>query len=85
MGARYSGDWDSRCTHLICPFKNTPKYNQVKSSGHGAIVRPDWIEECHRRKKRLPEKHFLLDRPISTSDSDASVSETEPEDDGDEG
>ena len=29
MGARYRGDWDTSCTHLVCAFTNTPKFNQV--------------------------------------------------------
>ena len=29
MGAKYKGDWDKDCTHLICAFANTPKFNQV--------------------------------------------------------
>merc|ERR1712129_676593 len=33
MGARYRGDWDNSCTHLICAFVNTPKFNQVKGRG----------------------------------------------------
>uniref|UniRef100_A0A915I8Z2 BRCT domain-containing protein n=1 Tax=Romanomermis culicivorax TaxID=13658 RepID=A0A915I8Z2_ROMCU len=30
MGAKYQPDWSSngRCTHLICAFADTPKYNQ---------------------------------------------------------
>ena len=30
LGARYEGDWSSRCTHLVCAFTNTPKFNQVR-------------------------------------------------------
>jgi hypothetical protein len=30
MGARYSPNWDGRCTHLVCAFKDTPKYIEVK-------------------------------------------------------
>lgn len=29
MGAKYSPDWDKKCTHLICAFENTPKFSQV--------------------------------------------------------
>ena len=29
MGAKYRGDWDGSCTHLVCAFTNTPKFNQV--------------------------------------------------------
>uniref|UniRef100_F1L600 DNA repair protein XRCC1 n=1 Tax=Ascaris suum TaxID=6253 RepID=F1L600_ASCSU len=56
MGAIYEADWTPSCTHLICAFPNTPKWRQVGSSG--IIVSEKWIEMCHQRKKRLPEKNF---------------------------
>ncbi|KAJ8312880.1 hypothetical protein KUTeg_010253 [Tegillarca granosa] len=28
MGAMYMPDWKKSCTHLVCAFANTPKYNQ---------------------------------------------------------
>lgn len=59
MGAKYKSDWDSSCTHLICAFKNTPKYNQVH--GHGKIVKKDWIERCHSLRKRLSWRKFAMD------------------------
>ena len=37
MGAEYKGDWGAGCTHLVCAFPNTPKFNQVK--GKGKIVK----------------------------------------------
>jgi hypothetical protein len=51
------------CTHLIAAFLNTPKCNEVKDSGHGAIVGAEWIEDCHTEKKRLPEDDYLLEDP----------------------
>jgi len=60
MGAKYCGDWNSSCTHLVCAFANTPKFNQVV--GKGTIVKKDWVEECHRQRKRLPWRRFCLDR-----------------------
>ena len=60
MGARYHGDWNSSCTHLVCAFTNTPKFNQVK--GKGKIVKKDWIEQCHSNRKRLPWRRFCLDK-----------------------
>lgn len=71
MGAKYKSDWDSSCTHLICAFKNTPKYNQVH--GHGKIVRKDWIERCHALRKRLSWRKFALD----SADAERSDSEGE--------
>jgi len=60
MGAKYCGDWNSSCTHLVCAFANTPKFNQVV--GKGIIVKKDWVEECHRQRKRLPWRRFWLDK-----------------------
>ncbi|EDW26719.1 GL14681 [Drosophila persimilis] len=59
MGARYKADWESGCTHLICAFKNTPKYREVK--GKGKIVTRSWIEKCHAHKKYLPWRRYALD------------------------
>lgn len=53
LGGKYKSDWDSSCTHLICAFKNTPKYVQVL--GEGKIVDKRWIEKCYKEKKRLIE------------------------------
>nr|XP_023023307.1 DNA repair protein XRCC1 isoform X1 [Leptinotarsa decemlineata] len=71
MGAKYKPDWDSSCTHLICAFANTPKFNQVK--GKGKIVRQTWLEECHKQRKRLPWRRYALDK----SDKDKDESEDE--------
>ena len=38
MGATYRGDWDPSCSHLVCAFMNTPKYNQVKGQSRNAKV-----------------------------------------------
>ncbi|XP_065084161.1 DNA repair protein XRCC1 [Ochlerotatus camptorhynchus] len=59
LGAKYKSDWDPSCTHLICAFKNTPKYNQVR--GKGKIIKKDWIERCHALQKRLSWRKFALD------------------------
>ena len=59
MGARYRGDWDNSCTHLICAFVNTPKFNQVK--GRGKIVKKDWIEKSYSDRKRYPWRRYCLD------------------------
>lgn len=59
MGARYKADWDRDCTHLVCAYSNTPKYNQVK--GKGKIISKNWIENCYKEKKRLPWRRFAVD------------------------
>lgn len=60
MGARYKSDWDSSCTHLVCAFPNTPKFQQVWGKGH--IVCKEWIESCHSKRRRLPWRRFALDK-----------------------
>lgn len=56
MGARYIPDpntTNKKCTHLICAFKNTPKYQQFKK--HTKIVSHTFIEECFEKKIRYIE------------------------------
>ncbi|XP_069680650.1 DNA repair protein XRCC1-like [Periplaneta americana] len=60
MGAKYKPDWDNTCTHLICAFTGTPKFQQVWGKGH--IVRKDWIEDCHSKRTRLPWRRYALDK-----------------------
>ena len=53
MGAKYIADpniTNNKCTHLICAFKNTPKYQQLK--GHCKVVGHKFIEDCCDKKKR---------------------------------
>lgn len=71
MGAKYRADWDSTCTHLICAFRNTPKYNQVQ--GLGKIVKKDWVLQCHANRSHLPWRRFALDN----KEADKSESEDE--------
>lgn len=59
MGARYNADWNNSCTHLICAFKNTPKYREVR--GKGKIVTQDWISKSYSKRIRLPWRRFALD------------------------
>ncbi|KAL8625400.1 hypothetical protein ACOMHN_044543 [Nucella lapillus] len=58
MGACYKPDWGKGCTHLVCAFTNTPKYNQVK--GRGRIVSKQWINDCYKQKKLLPWRKYRL-------------------------
>lgn len=41
-----------------CAFSNTPKLQTVK--GQGWIVRKDWIEDCHKLRKRLLASEYEL-------------------------
>ena len=80
LGAKYHGDWNSSCTHLVCAFTNTPKFNQVR--GKGKIVKKDWLEECHRQRKRLPWRRFCLDKKDKDEDeSEGEVWEEEAQED----
>ncbi|XP_060076028.1 DNA repair protein XRCC1-like [Ylistrum balloti] len=72
MGGVYKADWDKTCTHLICAFTNTPKYNQVK--GKGRIVKKDWVQHCYKQKKYLPWRKYRL------GDADYSSDEEDKED-----
>ncbi|XP_055911377.1 DNA repair protein XRCC1 [Eupeodes corollae] len=72
LGAKYKGDWDSSSTHLICAFKNTPKYNQVK--GVGKIVTRSWIEDCYSKKRKIPWRRYALDSDeILKAESDDEI------------
>nr|KAG5708735.1 hypothetical protein BaRGS_034952 [Batillaria attramentaria] len=67
MGAQYKPDWGKGCTHLVCAFPNTPKYNQV--NGRGRIVSKQWIIDCHKQKKLLPWRKYRLGDADSPGDS----------------
>ncbi|XP_076066618.1 DNA repair protein XRCC1-like [Oratosquilla oratoria] len=71
MGAKYKPDWDSKCTHLICAFTNTPKYQQVK--GKGKIVSAKWIEECHKKKIRYPWRRYQLQKNRNETESEDEI------------
>lgn len=74
MGARYKPDWDNTCTHLICAFPHTPKFQQVW--GKGYIVRKEWVENCHSKRKRLPWRRYALDkRDLSKPESEDEIPE----------
>ncbi|PVD27783.1 hypothetical protein C0Q70_12956 [Pomacea canaliculata] len=79
MGAQYRPDWGRGCTHLVCAFTNTPKYNQVK--GHGHIVDKAWILDCYKKKKLLPWQSYSMvdaESPGSSSDDEAIPSKPVP-------
>ncbi|KRT80963.1 hypothetical protein AMK59_6305 [Oryctes borbonicus] len=59
MGAKYKANWDPTCTHLVCAFTNTPKFNQVK--GKGKIVSKSWVTDCHSKRRKLPWRRYALD------------------------
>ncbi|CAK9816641.1 DNA repair protein XRCC1 [Anthophora plagiata] len=67
MGAKYIADpntTNKKCTHLICAFKNTPKYQQLK--GHAKIVSHTFIEDCFNKKTRFPWRRYALDNKDRT-------------------
>ncbi|XP_037372641.1 DNA repair protein XRCC1 isoform X1 [Talpa occidentalis] len=69
LGAKYRPDWTPDSTHLICAFANTPKYSQVLSLG-GRIVRKEWVLDCHRMRRRLPSRRYLMAGPGSSSEEE---------------
>ncbi len=71
MGAKYRGDWDNSCTHLVCAFTNTPKFNQVR--GKGKIVTKDWIEKSHSDRTRYPWRRFCLDKKDRGEESEDEI------------
>ncbi|XP_076814683.1 DNA repair protein XRCC1-like isoform X2 [Clavelina lepadiformis] len=74
MGATYKGDWDPTCTHLVCAFRNTPKYQQVRLTGNGHIVNADWFKECAKAKRRLPLTSYNMN-----SDDNSDSEENDPD------
>lgn len=74
MGGKYIANpntTNNKCSHLICAFKNTPKYQQLK--GHSKIVSHTFIEDCFDQKKRLPWRRYALD----SADKNGTESEEE--------
>ncbi|XP_064470997.1 DNA repair protein XRCC1-like [Ornithodoros turicata] len=59
MGARYTGDWDNACTHLVCAFLNTPKYAEVKKV-NGRIVTKEWVLDSYKKKALQPWRDYML-------------------------
>ena len=56
----------------ICAFSNTPKFREVKSLA-GKIVKKEWLEECHRDRKKYPWRRFCLDPRDKGEDSEDEV------------
>ncbi|KAK4471836.1 hypothetical protein MN116_005227 [Schistosoma mekongi] len=63
LGAKYRQDWGPDCTHLICAFPNTPKFNLVK--GKGIIVSDKWITQCYVTKSNVPWRSYRVGRAPS--------------------
>jgi hypothetical protein len=60
MGARYEADFGASVTHVCSAFESTPKTKQARESGGIAIVRGEWLRDCQRAGRRLPEQDFLF-------------------------
>ncbi|BHF65618.1 positive regulation of DNA ligase activity [Sparganum proliferum] len=63
LGAKYCQDWTDQCTHLICAFPNTPKFNSVR--GKGIIVSHKWIQACNTAKKKVSWRPYRVGRAPS--------------------
>ncbi|KAK9054693.1 hypothetical protein SSX86_025772 [Deinandra increscens subsp. villosa] len=59
MGAQYQGDWNNKCTLLVCAFANTPKFRQVEAD-NGTIISKGWITECYNQKQLVAIEPFFL-------------------------
>nr|CAD7433913.1 unnamed protein product [Timema monikensis] len=79
MGAKYKTDWSLGCTHLICAFSNTPKFQQVRGRGH--IVTKEWIEHCYSKRRRLPWRRYALDQRDKGPESEEEILELLPSSD----
>ena len=81
MGAKYRPDWGPGCTHLVCAFKNTPKYKAVL--GKGIIVREQWLRDQHAQKRRVRIGRYRMDHGVGgVGDGDTSSSESEASESG---
>ncbi|XP_028638387.1 DNA repair protein XRCC1 isoform X2 [Grammomys surdaster] len=80
LGAKYRPDWTPDSTHLICAFANTPKYSQVLGLG-GRIVRKEWVLDCHRMRRRLPSRRYLMAGLGSSSEEEGDSHSESGEDD----
>ncbi|KFM63347.1 DNA repair protein XRCC1, partial [Stegodyphus mimosarum] len=74
MGAKYTEEWNSSCTHLVCAFANTPKHAQVHSAG-GKIINKKWILDCYKERTLLPSEEYELGEGEEESSDVASESE----------
>ena len=61
LGAKVNADWDPTCTHLVCAAPHTPKFTQVEKSGHGAIVKKEWLLRASEARERPVEASYRLD------------------------
>lgn len=68
LGARYSPDWGTHCTHVVCAFANTPKLARAGRSVRA--VRGEWLEQCADQKRRLPWRRYAT-RPSDGTEVDS--------------
>ncbi|CAH8536898.1 unnamed protein product [Schistosoma margrebowiei] len=85
LGAKYRQDWGPDCTHLICAFPNTPKFNLVK--GKGIIVSDKWITQCYETKSNVPWRSYRVGRapsPPNTATLSSTLNQSLNDDDDDD-
>ncbi|KAI5638179.1 twin BRCT domain-containing protein [Phthorimaea operculella] len=81
MGAQFQRDWNSRCTHLICAFSNTPKLKTVRSSPDGdkaIVVTAEWVERQAERRRRLPWQWFATEHKFRVKRARSASGEDPP-------
>jgi len=69
IGAKYSAEWTTECSHLICdtsPDKSADKYRQAKNS-NAVIVSKDWIIDSFITKIKYSVADYLVDNKSSIS------------------
>lgn len=74
MGASYSKVWDTRCTHLICAFPNTPKLREVRSLRSDApVCTGDWLLACHAAGALLPWRPYATEKQLRPADTECDT------------
>ncbi len=60
-GAKYRSDLkEDECTHLIAIEAEGDKYTAAKAWGNVNIVSTEWVDECIRRGRCVPEQPYLV-------------------------
>ena len=45
----------------------------AKMKGQGKIVKKDWIEQCHSKRKKFPWRRFCLDNNDKGTESEEEI------------
>lgn len=75
MSAAYRADFSGDVTHVCSAFENTPKTKLAREAAV-PIVKGEWLRECRRLHRRLPENDFFFG-PLTQAQAATSVSVTD--------